>query len=71
MFGVFFNILLIPVGYFLSKKISEKETEARFTAFLITIALSLIALANNSRFYNELLLFSTLSFYFFLDFLKH
>lgn len=66
----FFNILLIPLGYFLSKKISEKESEARFNAFLITIALSLIALANNSRFYNELLLFSTLSFYFFLDFLK-
>ena len=66
----FFNILLIPLGYFLSKKISDKESEARFTAFLLTIALSLIALANNPRFYNELLLFSTLSFYFFLDFLK-
>ncbi len=69
-FSFFFNILLIPLGYFLSKKITERESDARFASFLITISLSLIALANNPRFYNELLLFSTLSFYFFLDFLK-
>ena len=66
----FFNIALIPAVYALSKKINSSEAEARFSAFLITIALYFISLANVPRFYNEVLLFSVLSFYFFLDFLK-
>lgn len=66
----FFNIALIPVIYALSKKIKNSEAEARFSAFLIVVSLSFISLANVPRFYNEVLLFSVLSFYFFLDFLK-
>ncbi len=65
-----FNIALIPTVYALSKKIKSSEAEARFSTFLIVISLSFISLANIPRFYNEVLLFSTLSFYFFLDFLK-
>lgn len=66
----FFNIALIPMVYALSKKIKSSEAEARFSAFLVVVSLSFISLANVPRFYNEALLFSTLSFYFFLDFLK-
>jgi hypothetical protein len=66
----FFNIALIPTVYVLSKKIKSSEAEARFSAFLVTVALYFISLANVPRFYNEVLLFSALSFYFFLDFLK-
>ena len=65
-----FNIALIPVVYALSKKIKSSEAEARFSTFLVVVALSFIALANVPRFYNEVLLFSVLSFYFFLDFFK-
>jgi hypothetical protein len=66
----FFNIALIPMVYALSKKIKSSEAEARLSAFLIVVSLSFISLANVPRFYNEVLLFSVLSFYFFLDFLK-
>jgi uncharacterized membrane protein len=65
-----FNIALIPLVYALSKKIKSSELEARFSAFLVVISLSFISLANVPRFYNEVLLLSTLSFYFFIDFLK-
>ncbi len=65
-----FNVLLIPVVYLLSKKTKSTEGEARFSAFLVVVALGFISLANIPRFYNEVLLFSALSFYFFLDFLK-
>ena len=65
-----FNVLLIPIVYLLSKKIKSTEAEARFSAFLVVVALGFISLANIPRFYNEVLLFSALSFYFFLDFLK-
>jgi hypothetical protein len=66
----FFNIALIPAVYALSKKTKSSESEARFSAFLVVVSLSFISLANVPRFYNEVLLFSVLSFYFFLDFLK-
>lgn len=65
-----FNVLLIPVVYSLSKKIKSTEAEARFSSFLVVVALGFISLANIPRFYNEVLLFSALSFYFFLEFLK-
>lgn len=70
LFSFLFNILLIPAVYALAKKIRNNETEARFSAFLVVVSLSLIALANTPRFYNEVLLFSVGSYYFFLDFLK-
>jgi len=63
-----FNIMLIPTVYALAKKINQEEIQARFSAFLVVILLSFISLANVPRFYNEVLLCSTLSFYFFLDF---